>query len=115
MNLRRNRLLTASGILAAALVLAGCSTPAPTDEGTDAPDVEVADITVAVYPVMSNAAVYIGVNEGIFEEHGLNVTLTPITSGPDSVPLLLSGDLTFTSIDVPTLINANKEDRKSVV
>jgi NitT/TauT family transport system substrate-binding protein len=109
MKLRRN-LLTASGLLAAAVVLAGCSTPAPTDEGTDAPEVEVVDITVATYPVMSNAAMYIGVNEGIFEEHGLNVTLETITSGPDSVPLLLSGDLTFTSIDVPTLINANKEN-----
>ena len=109
MNHRRIPFLAAGGVLVAALALGGCtSAPAETPE-TDAP-VEVADITVATYPVMSNAAVYIGVNEGIFEEHGLNVTLETITSGPDSVPLLLSGDLTFTSIDVPTLINANKEN-----
>lgn len=69
---------------------------------------KLASITVATYPVMSNAAIYIGVNKGIFKEHGLTVKLKTITSGPDSVPLLLSGDLTFTSIDVPTLINATK-------
>lgn len=108
MNHRRTPLLAASGILVAAIALSGC-TSAPAEEPTEGP-VEVADITVATYPVMSNAAVYIGVNEGIFEDHGLNVTLETITSGPDSVPLLLSGDLTFTSIDVPTLINASKEN-----
>jgi NitT/TauT family transport system substrate-binding protein len=98
----------ASGVLAAAVVLAGC-TSAPAETETDSPEAEVADITVATYPVMSNAAVYMGVNEGIFEDNGLNVTLETITSGPDSVPLLLSGDLTFTSVDVPTVINAQKE------
>lgn len=113
MNHRRTRLLAASGVLAAAVVLAGCtSAPAPAD--TDAP-VEVADITVATYPVMSNAAVYIGVEEGIFEENDLNVSLETITSGPDSVPLLLSGDLTFTSVDVPTVLNAYKENLGLVV
>jgi NitT/TauT family transport system substrate-binding protein len=109
MKSRRTHLLAATGVLGLAVALAGCSAPAEPAPETDAP-VEVADITVATYPVMSNAAMYIGVNEGIFEAHGLNVTLETITSGPDSVPLLLSGDLNFTSIDVPTLINANNED-----
>jgi len=113
MNHRRNRLLAASGVLAAAVALAGC-TSAPADDPSSAPN-ETADITVAVYPVMSNAAVYIGVNEGIFEENNLNVSLETITSGPDSIPLLLSGDLTFTSIDVPTAINAYKENLGVVV
>lgn len=109
MNLRRIPFLATGGVLVAALALGGCTAAPGESPETDAP-VEVADITVATYPVMSNAAVYIGVNEGIFEEHGLNVTLETITSGPDSVPLLLSGDLTFTSIDVPTLINAHNEN-----
>lgn len=113
MNHRPTRLLAASGVLAAAVVLAGCAS-APAETPTDAP-VEVADITVATYPVMSNAAVYLGVEEGIFDENSLNVTLETITSGPDSVPLLLSGDLTFTSIDVPTVINAYKENLGLVV
>ncbi|CAN5254008.1 hypothetical protein BH11ACT4_BH11ACT4_21120 [soil metagenome] len=109
MNLRRNRFLIASGLLAAAALLAGCTAgPTASSTGTAAP--EVADITVATYPVMSNAAVYLGVDKGIFKDNGLNVTLKTITSGPDSVPLLLSGDLTFTSIDVPTVINAKKEN-----
>lgn len=113
MNHRRNRLLAASGVLAAAVALAGC-TSAPADEPSSAPN-EIADITVATYPVMSNAAVHIGVSEGIFEENNLNASLETITSGPDSIPLLLSGDLTFTSIDVPTAINAYKENLGVVV
>ena len=108
MNHSRIRVLAASGALVfAAASLAGCSSSAPADTGASAAG--PTDITVATYPVMSNAAVYIGVNEGIFEENDLNVTLQTITSGPDSIPLLLSGDLTFTSIDVPTAVNAAKE------
>ncbi|MBN9606556.1 MAG: ABC transporter substrate-binding protein [Actinomycetales bacterium] len=109
MNHRHLRLLGATGAVAiAAVALAACAsgdTPAP-----DPTSGESTAITVATYPVMSNAAVYIGQNEGIFADHGLDVTLQTITSGPDSIPLLLNGDLTFTSIDVPTAINAVKED-----
>jgi len=109
---RTSRLLGIGAAAFLASTLVACSGgAAPQSGGGDAPSSdEPTPITVAQYPVMSNAAVNIGVNEGIFEEHGLDVTLETITSGPDSVPLLLSGDLTFTSIDVPTLINATKEN-----
>jgi NitT/TauT family transport system substrate-binding protein len=107
----KNTLKRAGGVaLVAALAatLAACSSAeAPADE-TPA-DGGATPITVATYPVMSNAAVYMGVEDGIFADNNLDVTIETITSGPDSVPMLLSGDLTFTSIDVPTLINAQKE------
>lgn len=108
MNHRFTRIASAgAGLLLVAGLLGCTSESTPQGNGGEG---EATDITVAVYPVMSNAAVYIGVNEGIFEEHGLNVELETITSGPDSVPLLLSGDLTFTSIDIPSAINAVKEN-----
>ncbi|GAA1537307.1 NitT/TauT family transport system substrate-binding protein [Microbacterium ginsengiterrae] len=110
MNSRFRRILAVSAAAALATSLVACS--GSSDAGGDAsePSEGPTAITVATYPVMSNAAVYIGVEEGIFADNGLDVTLETITSGPDSVPTLLSGDLTFTSIDVPTLINATKED-----
>lgn len=116
MNHHITRILGATGALTlAAAALAACSSgesAAPNE--TDASS-ELTPITVATYPVMSNAAMYIGVNEGIFADNGLDVTLEVITSGPDSIPTLLNGDLTFTSIDVPTAINAAKEGLGVVV
>ena len=111
MKSRISRLLGLGVAATVAASLVACSSGGGNTDGGQTPDAdELTPITVATYPVMSNAAVYIGVNDGIFEEHGLDVELETITSGPDSVPLLLSGDLTFTSIDVPTLINATKEN-----
>jgi NitT/TauT family transport system substrate-binding protein len=110
---RKNRLLTtAAAILAAGVLLAGCSGggdtqsqgAAPTDGGGDT------DISIATYPVMSNAAAYIGDSEGIFQENGLIPSFQTITAGAEAVPLLLKGDLTFAPVDVPTAVKAAQEN-----
>lgn len=96
--------------IAAALAACGSSTPAATSAASGGSDeVVAADVTVATGPTLSNANVYLGQADGIFEDHGLTVTNATLTAGPDAVPQLLSGAWTFAMVDTATAINATKE------
>lgn len=112
MNVRMSRILAAGAAVAvAALALAGCSgASTPTAPSTNAGGQTEASISVATYPVMSNAAAYIGQSQGIFADNGLDVTFQTITAGADAIPLLLKGDLTFAPVDVPTAVKAAQEN-----
>lgn len=112
MHVRTRRILATIGaVVTAGALLAGCAGgPAePSTSGTAGGSGPV-DISVATYPVMSNAAAYIGESEGIFAAHDLNASFQTITAGADAVPLLLKGDLTFAPVDVPTAVRAAKEN-----
>lgn len=65
-------------VAASALALAGCAGPgADDDKGTAAGDGELTDVTLMLnwYPYGEHAPFYYGVDEGIFEEHGINLTI----------------------------------------
>ena len=65
---------------------------------TEAP-MEAIDITVALIPILDFAPMYVALDEGIFERHGLNVTLQEIFSSPGLVSAVTSGsaDIATTS------------------
>ncbi|QIG39149.1 ABC transporter substrate-binding protein [Microbacterium sp. 4R-513] len=91
--------LAGFGILAAAaLALAGCTdsaaqpSSAPTD---DASGGEMTNVRVAALPIAETGALWAAIDEGIFEDHGLDIEVVPAQGGANAIPALLSGDIQF--------------------
>ncbi|MGY1631821.1 ABC transporter substrate-binding protein [Geodermatophilus sp. SYSU D01186] len=98
-------------VLGAAMVVvvAACGT-----EGESAPAGEggsgLQDVTVGVSTVVDVAPVYLGISEGIFEEHGLEVTpQTTSGGGAALLPLVLNGEVDFAYGNVVSLLKAREE------
>ena len=91
--------LTAVALGAAAiLALSGCTdsgaepTSAPTE---DAGSGEVRSVRVAALPIAETGALWAAMEEGIFEDHGIEVEVVPAQGGAQAIPALLSGDIQF--------------------
>ncbi|WP_369371711.1 ABC transporter substrate-binding protein [Promicromonospora sp. Populi] len=90
---------------AAVVTLAACS---PTSAASgDASDGPLTPVTVGVIPIVDVAPVYLGVQEGIFEDHGLDVTLALAQGGADIVPAVVSGEYQFGFSNVTSLLAAS--------
>lgn len=76
---------------ASLLLLAACADD-PAGPGEDG---DLTPITVGVLPIVDTAAIWLGVDEGIFEEHGLDVTLDILAGGAAVVPTVVSGEHEF--------------------
>ena len=92
---RADRRLRLRGVVApavAALVLAACTgDDTSPDRGTAVPTDDLTDVTVGVLPVLPTAAVQLGIDEGIFAEHGFRVSLETARGGADLLPLVEGG------------------------
>ena len=91
--------LTAVALGAAAiLALSGCTdsgaepTSAPTE---DAGSGEIRSVRVAALPIAETGALWAAMEEGIFEDHGIEVEVVPAQGGAQAIPALLSGDIQF--------------------
>ncbi len=94
----------------AAVALAGCSgsaTPQADPDESGAP--EKTNLTVAINPSTQFAPLYYGIQEGIFEEHGLKLEITPQTDIAAIVSGLASGtyDVGFATIVHVVTANSN--------
>lgn len=73
----------AAAAAAGLLVLTSCGggeeAPAGGDEA--AQDGGLTEVSIGVIPIVDVAPIYLGVQEGIFEEHGLDVELTLAQGG----------------------------------
>lgn len=81
-----------------ALALTGCSggSPSGTGEetaGTGTGDGKLQELNIGIIPIAPSAAVQVGIEEGIFEEHGLDVNLQTAQGGAAMLPAVSSGDL----------------------
>lgn len=97
--------LTAS----AALLATACGG----DNGGDGPvpgeDGELVPIEVGVLPIVDNAAIYLGVDQGFFEDEGLDVTLTQAQGGAALLPAVTGGDMDFGFSNVTSLVIAESQ------
>lgn len=94
--------LVALGVLAAAaLALSGCTDSAadPASTATSGGDTEstgeLTTVRVAALPIAETGALWAAIDEGIFEEHGLEIEVVPSQGGANAIPALLSGDIQF--------------------
>jgi NitT/TauT family transport system substrate-binding protein len=53
---------------------------------------EPEDLRIALFPSLDYAAFYVGLNEGIFEEHGLNVEVEQVMTGTALFSAITSGE-----------------------
>lgn len=92
------------GVVVLLLALAGCgSEPPPSNSGQ--PD----DVTVGLISILDVAPIYLGKEKGFFEERNINLTLKPAEAGTETIPAVLSGDLTFGYSNIVTLLLAQEQ------
>ncbi|WP_304454968.1 ABC transporter substrate-binding protein [Nocardiopsis sp. YSL2] len=92
---------------AATLAVASCGTGART---TDDPDGDgLTPVTVGVLPITAVAPLYLGVERGLFEERGLDVTIETGGGGATTVPRVVSGELDFAFGNVVSLMIAREQ------
>lgn len=93
---------------AAMLVLSSCGggddAPTETDQDTAQEADELTQVSIGVIPIVDVAPIYLGVQEGIFEEHGLEVELTLAQGGAAIIPAVESGDFDFGFSNTTSLV-----------
>lgn len=90
-----------------ALGLAACS--------GDADGAEVTSIKVASMPNAFLAPLYVAMDEGIFEENGLDVELVELQSGLDGVSAVVSGNAQYADIGLDDLAGLVSEGEESML
>ncbi|MFD7023789.1 ABC transporter substrate-binding protein [Promicromonospora sukumoe] len=100
---------------AAVLLLAACGGPsAPgsgpgSDGGSGGDDGGLTPVTVGVIPIVDVAPIYLGVQEGFFEDEGLDVTLELAQGGAAVVPAVVAGEYQFGFSNVTSLLVASSQ------
>jgi NitT/TauT family transport system substrate-binding protein len=95
---------------AAAVLLAACASPSGSGSEESASfDGELTAVKVGVIPIVDVAPIYLGVQEGIFEAHGLDVTLELAQGGAAIVPAVASGEYQFGFSNVTSLLVASSQ------
>ncbi|MDO5493196.1 MAG: ABC transporter substrate-binding protein [Nesterenkonia sp.] len=86
-------------------LMTACGEGEDEGEGVGGDD-ELTEVTVGVMPIVDTAAIWLGVEEGIFEEHGLDVDLEVAQGGAAIAPAVVSGDYEFGFSNVVSLFVA---------
>ncbi|WP_166873325.1 MULTISPECIES: ABC transporter substrate-binding protein [unclassified Salinibacterium] len=75
--------------------LAACSNTTEPSGDETAADGELTAITVGIIPIVDTAPLHLGVEQGFFEEEGLDVTIESGAGGAALIPGVISGDFDF--------------------
>lgn len=78
---------------ASTFVLTGCGTLDNDNDVEEDREHEVVEINLGVLPIAPSAAVQYGLDEGIFEEHGFDVTLNQGQGAAAMLPAVQTGDM----------------------
>ncbi|HLU72030.1 MAG TPA: ABC transporter substrate-binding protein [Nonomuraea sp.] len=84
--------------LALALGITACSgesstTSAPTSSAAASGGLEKTEIKVVGLPAIDTAALYVAIDQKLFEKEGLKVTPQIVQSSPEAIPMLLNGEI----------------------
>ncbi|KAD3514869.1 PhnD/SsuA/transferrin family substrate-binding protein [Arthrobacter yangruifuii] len=103
------RVLAAS---TAVLALAACGSGSPsggTEDTAEAAGGELTKVTVGVIPIVDVAPIYLGVQEGFFEDEGLELELQPAQGGAAIVPAVMSGSMDFGFSNISSMLVAQSK------
>lgn len=92
--------MAAAGALA--LALTGCSSSGGSNDAAKDSG-ELTKVTVGVMPIVDTAAIYVGKEQGFFEEEGIDLNLEIAQGGAAIVPAVVSGDYQFGFSNVVSL------------
>jgi NitT/TauT family transport system substrate-binding protein len=94
-------------------VLAGCTLALSACSADSAGTAQGADglrsISVGMIPILPTAALAAGIDQGFFEEEGLNVELEVGQGGAALVPAVISGSMDFATGNVVSLLQAREK------
>ncbi|WP_460773097.1 ABC transporter substrate-binding protein [Microbacterium sp. GXF7504] len=97
--MRTRRMTAIAAIAAGGLFLTACGGGSLSGETTapegEAGSGELIPVTVGLLPIAAAAAVQMGIDEGVFEEEGLDVTVQIGQGGAALLPAVSSGDIEF--------------------
>jgi NitT/TauT family transport system substrate-binding protein len=104
------RLLSPLAVLALLTPLAACGSDDSSGDGGGGTGAEEAqELRVGVIPIVDVAPIYLGVEQGFFEERGMDIELVPGSGGAAAVPGVVSGDYDFSFGNVTSIVLAGSE------
>ena len=95
MSLKKTAVLAAG----AALLLTGCGGSPASSPTTNAEGLTT--VKVGMIPVVENAPIYIGMDEGFFKEEGIDLQVQVIQNAATMVPSMLNGQLDIGTSALP--------------
>ncbi|KAD3515100.1 nitrate ABC transporter substrate-binding protein [Arthrobacter yangruifuii] len=99
------RKLGIAAVLAMVLGVTGCGGGSPSSSDTaESGGTDLVPIEVGVIPIVDVAPIYLGVEQGFFEDEGLDLTLTLAQGGAAIVPAVTSGQMAFGFSNVTSMI-----------
>ncbi|MET1156167.1 ABC transporter substrate-binding protein [Arthrobacter sp.] len=110
---RRPLLATASAaVLAGALLLTGCGSGSPSSTGggtqpaAESVDGSLDQVNLGLIPITDVAPVYLGIQEGYFEDEGIQLSVQLAQGGAAIVPAVMTGEYQFGYSNVVSLLIA---------
>lgn len=104
------RLGGAASIAAALVLMAACGSGPADDEAADGPsEAEPASVSMAVVPAATFAPVFVGIEQGIFEKHGIDLDIDVGGLAPTVFPRILSGDVDLGANTWGTLVTSREQ------
>jgi NitT/TauT family transport system substrate-binding protein len=91
----RSRGMTWAAVLAAVALAAGCGGDDEPEGGGDQGGQETATVSVSTIPTAAAAPLFVGIDQGFFEEEGLRVKTQFAEGGAAIIPAVQSGDVNF--------------------
>src|SRR5690625_2363487 len=83
-----------------ALTLAACNSGSDANQDTEStPEDELQEVTVGAIAIADVAPLHLAVQEGFFEEEGLDVEIVETTGGAVSLPGVVAGDRKSTRLN----------------
>ena len=110
--MRRSLTAVAAGAVSLLLLAAcggGTADTGTGDGGSGAEDGGTDSVTVGVIPIVDVAPIYLGVEQGFFEERGIELTLESGQGGAAIVPAVVSGQFQFGFSNVTSLLLARSQ------
>lgn len=97
MSVRSSRTATITSLLLAGSLLAACGAEADAEGSGNGlgEEGELLEVSVGTLNGILSAPLFLGVSEGIFEEHGLDVEISFADGGAAVIPAVLSGEYQF--------------------
>ena len=71
---------------------------------------ELREVTVGMLPILPTAALYAGIEEGFFEERGIEVTVETGQGGAALLPAVMAGQIDFATSNPVSLLQARGQD-----
>lgn len=100
-------------LVASMLALAACGggdDDSGSAGGTTGADGELRQVTVGMLPILPTAALYAGIEEGFFEDNGIEITVETGQGGAALLPAVVSGDIEFATSNPVSLLQARDRD-----